>query len=69
MAKPWEAESGLFATWNPGEAHVWFDGGNGPQKRPTDRMAPPATLDWDLWLGPAPERPYHPCYLPASWRG
>lgn len=51
------------------EAHVWFDGGNGPQKRPTDTPPVPATLDWDLWLGPAPERPYHPAYLPASWRG
>jgi predicted dehydrogenase len=29
----------------------------------------PATLDWDLWLGPAQQRPYHPAYLPASWRG
>ena len=51
------------------EAHVWFDGGNGPLKRPTERPPVPATLDWDLWLGPAEERPYHPCYLPANWRG
>ena len=29
----------------------------------------PPTLDWDLWLGPAQERPYHPAYLPGSWRG
>jgi hypothetical protein len=29
----------------------------------------PATLDWDLWLGTAPQRPYHPAYLPFSWRG
>jgi predicted dehydrogenase len=29
----------------------------------------PATLDWDLWLGPAQERPYHPAYLPGRWRG
>ena len=28
----------------------------------------PESLSWDLWLGPAPERPYNPCYLPASWR-
>lgn len=51
------------------EAHVWFDGGNGPQQRPADKPPVPATLDWDLWLGPAEERPYHPCYLPGSWRG
>jgi predicted dehydrogenase len=25
-------------------------------------------LHWDLWLGPAPERPYHPTYLPGAWR-
>ena len=29
----------------------------------------PPTLDWDQWLGPAQYRPYHPAYLPASWRG
>jgi predicted dehydrogenase len=28
----------------------------------------PATLDWNQWLGPALERPYHPAYLPGSWR-
>ena len=51
------------------EAHVWFDGGNGPLQRPTETPPVPATLDWDLWLGPAQFRPYNPCYLPASWRG
>ncbi len=51
------------------EAHVWFDGGNGPLTRPSDRPPVPETLDWDLWLGPAPARPYHKCYLLASWRG
>ena len=29
----------------------------------------PSTLDWDLWLGPSPQRPYHPAYLPYRWRG
>jgi len=28
----------------------------------------PPELDWDLWLGPAQYRPYHPMYLPGSWR-
>ena len=31
--------------------------------------AVPATLDWDLWLGPAQERPYSPAYHPYNWRG
>ena len=50
------------------EAHIWFGGGNGPQTRPADRPPVPPTLDWDLWLGPAPQRPYNPCYLPGKWR-
>jgi predicted dehydrogenase len=37
--------------------------------RPKDKPAAPANLDWNLWLGPAPERPYHPCYHPFAWRG
>ncbi len=50
------------------EAHVWFDGGNGPLVRPTDTPPVPETLDWDLWLGPAESRPYSPAYLPGAWR-
>ena len=26
-------------------------------------------LNWDLFLGPAPEVPYHPMYHPFNWRG
>jgi hypothetical protein len=50
------------------EAHVWFDGGNGSKQLPGDHPPVPETLSWDLWLGPAPERPYNPCYVPATWR-
>jgi predicted dehydrogenase len=55
------------------ELHVWTDRPAGwwPQgeDRP-ERTAPvPTTLDWDLWLGPAPFRPYHPVYVPFKWRG
>jgi predicted dehydrogenase len=60
------------------EAHIWTDRpSNGlfneywPQgvERPKDTPAVPDTLDWDLWLGPAPARPYHPIYHPFRWRG
>jgi len=34
-----------------------------------EQHAVPATLDWDLWLGPAKQRPYHPAYHPYQWRG
>jgi predicted dehydrogenase len=44
-----------------GVKNALHGGGAGPQ--------PPRTLDWDLWLGPAPWRPYDPCYLPFKWRG
>ncbi len=37
--------------------------------RPKDAEAVPDGLDWDLWLGPAPERPYNPAYAPFVWRG
>jgi predicted dehydrogenase len=37
-------------------------------RRPSETPPVPSTLDWDLWLGPAPQRPYHPAYHPAVWR-
>lgn len=37
--------------------------------RPKETPPVPEWLNWDLWLGPAPERPYHPCYHPFAWRG
>lgn len=36
--------------------------------RPTDKQPTPSTLDWNLWLGPAPLRDYHSSYAPFSWR-
>ena len=35
------------------------------QDRPTTADPIPATLNWDLWLGPAPERPFHNVYFPG----
>ena len=36
--------------------------------RPKETPPLPAKLNWDLWLGPAPFRPYHRAYHPATWR-
>ncbi len=62
------------------EAHVWVGRAWGLQSeteakenndivyvtdRPKDAQTPPDYLDWDLWLGPAPERPYHEVYFPG----
>ncbi len=38
-----------------------------PQR--SERPDVPAELDWDLWLGPAQFRAYHPMYVPWNWRG
>ena len=54
------------------EAHSWSDTGywtHGLTARPQKTPPVPATLNWDLWLGPAPSRPYHPAYTPYNWRG
>jgi predicted dehydrogenase len=60
------------------EVHVWTDRpSNGlfkeywPQAvaRPAETPPVPETTEWDLWLGPAPARPYHPAYAPFKWRG
>lgn len=53
------------------EVHVWTDRPIWPQG--LDRPKPPKTphqeMNWDLWLGPAPERPFHSIYHPFRWRG
>lgn len=55
------------------EIHIWTNRPVWPQA--PDIMARPKPdpvpefLDWDLWLGPAPERPYSRRYCPFTWRG
>ncbi len=59
------------------EVHAWSDRpvGGDPwstfpvMKRPDDTPPVPPTLNWDLWLGPAKQRPYNPAYCPLTWRG
>ncbi len=51
------------------EVHVWVGKGWGGGDRPEGGQEPPASLSWDLWLGPAPVRPFWPGkYHPAQWR-
>jgi predicted dehydrogenase len=61
------------------EVHVWVQRAWGLQseaeakahgdffvdRRPTETVAPPADLDWELWLGPAAARPFNPVYVPG----
>jgi len=54
--------------------HVWSDRPKGwwPQgvERPSDTDPVPESLEWDLWLGVAPERAFKEgMYHPFSWRG
>ena len=55
------------------EVHVWSDRAGLLWKqgigRPKETPPVPSTLDWNLWLGPVHERPYHPAYAPHNWRG
>jgi predicted dehydrogenase len=68
------------AIGNVHEAHVWTSRAWGIQSkeefetnkdivfvsdRPSEAMVPPANLDWDMWIGPAPARPYHDVYFPG----
>ena len=62
----WSGEIG-----NVKEVHCWTDRPIWPQGMqelpPPEKV--PETLDWDLWLGPAANRPYSSAYAPFNWRG
>lgn len=53
------------------ELRIWTNRPIWPQgiDRPKEVQSVPPTLDWNRWLGVAPERPYNRCYLPFNWRG
>ena len=53
------------------EVHSWTNRPIWPQgvERPAGSKPVPANLDWDLFLGPAPFRPYNDGYHPFAWRG
>ena len=76
LIKEWLADGAIGPVR---EVHVWSDrpthSGKLPLywaqgiERPQERPPVPSGLDWNLWLGPAPWRPYHSVYAPFSWRG
>jgi predicted dehydrogenase len=47
------------------ECHVWVARDWGGGDRPEGSEPVPAGLHWDLWLGPAPKRPFHSAYVPG----
>jgi predicted dehydrogenase len=51
------------------DIHGFVTGANGEKvwcmERPTEGQTPPSFLDWELWLGPAPARPFHEAYWPG----
>jgi len=58
------------------EVHVWTNRPFNYWKqapdivaRPSETTPVPDYVHWDLFLGPAPERPYNPVYHPHNWRG
>ncbi|GAB4134808.1 MAG: Gfo/Idh/MocA family oxidoreductase [Planctomycetaceae bacterium] len=53
------------------EVHIWTNRPIWPQGtgRPTKKEAIPSNVHWNLFLGPAPERPYSSVYHPFKWRG
>ena len=69
MTCEWIADGAIGAVR---EVHAWTNRPVWPQSievgRPTETPPVPATLDWDLWIGPAPYRPFHPTYHPGNWR-
>lgn len=60
------ARSGLLGTIT--EVHSWIGSGRGMPDPQPEVLPVPAGLDWDLWLGPAPMRPYTKGFAPYDWR-
>lgn len=68
LMKKW-VETGVVG--DIAKVDCWTNRPSWPQgvEVPAETVPVPETLDWDLWLGPAAERPYNPAYCPRSWRG
>jgi predicted dehydrogenase len=63
----WDGAIGKVHTVHCGCSAV--NSGLGQLRHMSEKEEIPAGLEWDLWLGPAQQRPYHRFYLPGRWRG
>ena len=58
--------------WCSDSYYPWGHAGWSPKtdniNRPKETPPAPEGMQWDLWLGPAKARPYHPAYHPMAWR-
>jgi predicted dehydrogenase len=62
----WDGAIGnVYEVHNWTNRPIWPQGVDAPKEIPSV----PSTLDWDVWVGPSPFRPYHPAYHPFKWRG
>ncbi len=50
------------------EVHCWIGGDRGMPEIPSEMPPVPASLNYDLWVGPAKYRPFHPSFCPYGWR-
>jgi predicted dehydrogenase len=64
----WIADGAIGAVH---EVHAWGNAGGfaSGKGRPEGTPAIPAGFNWEMWLGPVANRPYHPSYAPFNWRG
>ncbi|MBL9208025.1 MAG: Gfo/Idh/MocA family oxidoreductase [Opitutaceae bacterium] len=73
LAREWIA-AGLIGevhtvhAWTDRPRMPWFHPARFDPDVPETVETPPPTLDWDLWLGPSPLRPYRSSIAPSLWR-
>ncbi len=62
----WLGDVTRVEAWNGGPSLRYF---GDPKSDPPEEAPIPASLNWDLWLGPRAERPFSRAYHPETWRG
>jgi predicted dehydrogenase len=60
-------QSGAIGTIK--RVHTWVGGAYAPGERPATTPPLPKGVNWEMWIGPAPQRPYDPGLHPFLWRG